>query len=440
MKKFICMVLAILMFTMSVSAATVDNKALDTLVIDGVTYAPLAKLAESMELSLVFEPGLAILYANENRLGLQLTIQDGAVRLPAEVNDIGDVTREHDDIVLPAPVKMIDSALYVPLRAVCEAYGARVYWTEERGAWVERARYNKPTLIRVGDGERQVVTMPEYFQAAKVIGDKIYYKNQTGVYSMDMSGENKEKLANAGSWSFKDNSLVVLENDGTLLMIALDGEERQVISDCAEQFMRLQDKLMLCVEKEATVIRDYEGNIVHTLGDSIYYFLDMKNDKFYYIDKQRQVAVSDNPIGENATALTGTVYYATIVDGYIYYVGDGASLRRIDMQTNENQLVYGLALEYVETVGDKYLFNYYAETKELTDMFIANPDGSQLQPYSDTAMAANECLYANDGMYVLSYNDNRLYFVKNRKAEAVSEDTVNALVGFHDGWIYYVVG
>lgn len=439
MKKIISILLIFSILCVPVCAAEIDEQPIDSFMFGSVTYVPLARLCELLKLELVFEEGAAVIYANKNRLGLQLTVIDGAMSLPAVINDVGGIVREHDDILLPSPVRRVDGTLCVPLRAVCEAFGARVYWNETRGAYVERAKYNTPTLIRKNGDSRQVLSISEPFYEAAVRGDKIYYRAQSGVYVADLFGQNPKKLASGGKWLVTGERLFVLEEDDTLLTMALTDEEMNIISLSADQFMHLSNDRVLCVEGETTVVRDYAGELIYTLGEGSRHYLGTAEGKYFYIDKNQCIATAQSPDGAGETALTGTVYYAMLADGYIYYVSDGMSTRRISAADLSDTLVYGLALEHASTMGDKYLFNYHGEKAEDSNLFIAYPDGTGLVPLSDTPMVSEDEVFAEGGVFIHSFYDSTLYFVKDGTATKVTDDTVGALAGYHDGYIYYIV-
>jgi hypothetical protein len=179
MKKIL---LGILLFTLFLSifpnAAKIDEKEIQSTMINGVTMAPLSDIAKIINLDFSGKDGV---YSVKSRvdessdLYMQFSVSREKMDRAILKYSINGGKLKEEEITLSEKATFIDGKLYVPFRDVLEYFDARVDWTEEAGAYAYMKSYGKEVVVRTDGNVRQVVSDISGFEDITIIDGYFYY-------------------------------------------------------------------------------------------------------------------------------------------------------------------------------------------------------------------------------------------------------------------------
>lgn len=440
MKKLTAFILAFtLMFSALCLAATVENKEVPSYLDNGITYAESEALAKA----------LGLLYSNKNGVCTFLEPSDDPMALQFNLADPSIVTVQSFDgekdalklgktytEPLPVPVKESDGKLYVPFRYVSEFFGARVYY--DGTAKAERTDYYRPMLLRTNGSLRETVPVPEDFETALIAGDYLIYSAGKNFYRRSLKDDSKDEyLCRAGSTHLAGSHLFVLSG-GQLISVNIETKKSVTVCEDVTMVGYTAYDYAWCETARGVFIYDKYANIIDKITGTFFNAFDYHDGYVYYTDSSARLfkAKSD---GTEAELLAKAAYYPKYIDGYIYYNDLAENYRRVDVSTKEDIMVYGLNLEQLIKLGDKFVLNYYSPSGN-HKMYISNPDGTDFKPFaaSDIAAASKTFLY-KDGLLVRSFFDGKLYYAGNDFALKLSDDIPSSVVGVYGDFAYYVI-
>ncbi len=437
MKKILITILIfILLFAITPNAAKIDGEEIESTLINGVTMAPLFSIAEKMELDYSANEGAySVKSKGENYIKLSFERgKEGIAHLT--VCSEGMMTKS-EDINLPEKSTYIDGKLYVPFRTVLEAFEARVYWTEEEGAWAYRTDYGREIMIRTDGKVRQALPYPEEFEGIVLLDDNFLYIKNGWFVKKNLNTGEEAVLCKVGIPHKTKDKLFVMAQD-ELFSIDIESGEYVIIAKGVSMVGYTADDYAWCETDKGTFIYDKEGALISEITGRFDNSWDYFGTKVYYLDKMNAMYRA-NPDGTNEEFLIKTALYPKWIDKYIYYTDQSGSYRRFNVETKEDIMVYGLNLEHIFTLSDKYILNFYGDNGKC-GMYISNPDGTDFAPYGSEGVIAGitPALY-KDGIVTVNHVDKKLYYITKDEAIALTDDKIESLVGVYDGFVYYTI-
>lgn len=440
MKKIASLILAFtILFSSLCLAATVENKEVDSFLKTNVTYAESEALADA----------LGLLYSNKNGVCTFTEPCDDPSALQFNINDPSKVTilsfeGEKDSLKLhktfteaiKTPAEEYGGKLYVPLRYVSEFFGARVYY--DGSAKAERTKYYRPMLLRTNGTLRETVSVPEDFETALIAGDWLIYSAGKNLYRRSLKEDSgDEYLCKAGSTHISGDHLFVFSG-GQLISVNIKTKKQVTVCEGVTMVGYTQDDYAWCETLSGIFIYDKYANYIDKITGSFHNAFDYHDGYVYYTDKDARLfkAKAD---GSDAQLLAKAAYYPDYIDGFIYYNDTAANYRRVDVSTKEDIMVYGLNLERIINLGDKFVLNYYSPLGN-HKMYISNPDGTDFKPFSspDIACASKPFLY-KDALLVTSFFDGLLYYACEDFSVKLSDDSPSSVAGVYNDFVYYVI-
>lgn len=440
MKKLTALILAFtLMFSALCLAATVENIEVPSYLDNGVTYAESEALASS----------LGLLYSNKNGVCTFLEPSDDPMALQFNINTPDTVTVQSFDgkkdalklgktytEPLTVPVKESDGRLYVPFRYVCEFFGARVYY--DGNAKAERTDYYRPMLLRTNGTLREVVSVPEDFETALIAGDYLIYSAGKNFYRRALNTDSEDEyLCRAGSTHIAGSHLFVLSG-GQLISVNIETKKTVPVCEGVTMVGYTVDDYAWCETASGTFIYDKYANYIDKITGTFFNTFEYHDGYVYYTDSSARLfkAKSD---GAESELLAKAAFYPKYIDGYIYYNDIAENYRRVDVTTKEDIMVYGLNLEQIISLSDKFVLNYYSDVGS-HKMYISNPDGTEFKPFAapDLAAASKPFLY-KDGILVRSFFDGKLYYAGEDFSVKLSDDKPSSVSGVYGDFAYYII-
>lgn len=441
MKKILIGILIfILLFTISPYAAKIDGIEIESTVLNGVTMAPLSKIAELMDLDFTAKDGV---YSVNNRvdvevdLYLKLSFVKGQEDKAFLIYSLNGSDPYEEEITLSAKVTFIDGKLYVPFRDVLEVFNARVYWTPEEGAYAYRNNYGREVIVRTDGKIREVVSAPTNFEYITYFDEFFLYIRDGEIIKREVSTSMEENLGKSGKIHVSENKLFVMSG-GELWTIDLTTGEKKDILNGVTMVGYTVDDYAWCETEDETFVYDGEGTLIAEIKGEFENSWNYYEGKVYYRDMSGTMYRA-NPDGTGEEFLIKAALYPEWIGEYIYYTDLAGNYRRFHVETKEDIMVYGLNLEYVMTLSDKYILNFYGEN-EYYRMYISNPDGSDFAPYGGEGVIAGiKPIIYKDGIVTINQVDNKLYYITKDSAIALTDDKVKSFLGEHDGFLYYTI-
>lgn len=441
MKKIISLVLVMCtLFSGTAFAATVENSAVESYIHEGTTYAEISALAEALGLSYAEKEGRytltdsvispsALAFNINSPLSVTVMSYEGK---QGELKLVKSTEQE-----LSMPVRVTEGRVFVPIRFVSEFFGARVYYSDGETR-VERASYGRATLIRTNGTVRERVPMPEGFESAVIIGDELLYISGGSIYKRSLSEEGEDVyLCPAGRTHPVGDRLFVF-SAGSVSVVEIATGKSQKIADNVTMVGYTCDDYIWCeTEKDITVYDVYANKIAKITG-KFYNAFEYADGRVFYTDSSDKL-YSAKPDGTDVKALAKVAYYPDYYEGFIYYSDLAGNYRRVNTQTGEDSMVYGLNLEKLSVISGKFILNYYSQDGKHR-LFASNPDGTEFKPYSvaGLAAAAIPLSYLN-GLLVTSLADGKPYYATEDDAVLLSDDEPSLVAGTYGEWAYYVV-
>ncbi|MDP4134102.1 MAG: copper amine oxidase N-terminal domain-containing protein [Bacillota bacterium] len=440
MKKILLIITVfITTFTLSVSAAKIDNNEIKIAVNDGVTLVSASELAKLMDLDYKVDNSAYTLSDSGNSSNVSLTFTEGSKTVSVKSQDENGKVISNLEEELPVASKSMDGKLYVPLRYVCEAYGAKVRWTSEDGAVVERTSYKNPTLIKTDGNKREIVSMPEGFNKAEFTGNKMVYSDDKAIYTLDMETGKTEYVTSIGSWRVDGDYIYVIQQGSSFNSFNIKDKSEYKVAQNATQIGFTNDGNAWCVTKDGTYVKDVTGKTLATVTGDFNYAFEYADGYVYYLKANYELRRA-HADGSGDEFLAKAAYYPEYIDGYIYYSDMAENFRRVNAQTKEDIMVYGLNLEFrCKTKDGRHILNFYTPVSNDMRMFICNSDGSDFKPFSDSGVVANSVTEYDGAYYINNAIDGCIYMVKDDKTVKLSQDKVSSFCGVYDGYAYYVV-
>lgn len=439
-KRILSVVLAAVLLPTSALAATVENKSVPSYLSDSVTYAEAEALSQALGLIFSEKNGAVLFTENtEDPVALSLSCENP---LTATVmcfeGEIGglELKKTYTE-ALSSPITVRDGRVYVPFRYVAEFFKARVYY-EDGEARAERTKYYCPTLMRVNGEVRERVDMPEGFESAVIAGDSLLYIVGDKLYKRSLSAEGEDKyLCGAGR----------AHASGDKLFVFAGGEVSSVDINTGKAVLLCKDVTMVgytaedyawCEMQDKSVVYDKYGNFITAVTGEFYNAFDYVDGYVYYTDKSAALYRA-KPNGKESEVLAKAAYYPEYINGYIYYIDGAGNYRRVSADGKDDIMVYGLNLEVVAEKDGKHIYNYFSADGNHR-LFISNPDGTEMKPYSEEGMASlTKPMEYKDGWAIVSYAYSKPYYVTEDSAQKLSDDDPDTVVGAYGEWFYYVL-
>lgn len=441
MKKLFSFVLALcILLSGTALAATVENRAVESYISDGTTYAEVSSLAEALGLYYAEKDGRisltdnvtspsALVFDMNNPFSVTVMSYEG------KQGELKLIKSAEQALIMP--IQVTESRVFVPIRYVSEFFGARVYYSEGETR-VERASYGKATLIRTNGTVRERVLMPEGFESAVIIGDELLYISGGSIYKRSLYEEGADEyLCPAGRTHPVGDRLFVF-SAGSVNVVEIATGKSQKIADKVTMVGYTYDDYIWCeTEKDITVYDVYANKIAKITG-KFYNAFEYAGGRVFYTDSSDKL-YSAKPDGTDVRVLAKVAYYPDYYDGFVYYTDLAGNYRRVNAETGEDIMIYGLNLEKLSVLSGKFILNYYSQEGKHR-LFVSNPDGTEFRPYSAAGIAAAAVpLNYLDGLLVTSLTDGKPYYVTEDKAVLLSDDEPSLVAGAHGEWAYYVI-
>lgn len=441
MKKIISLILALcVLLSGTAFAATVENRTVASYIHEGTTYAEVSSLAETLGLSYAEKEGrLTLTDCVTSPSALTFDINSPlSVTVMSYEGKQGELKLvKSSEQALAVPVRVTDGKVFVPIRFVSEFFGARVYYSNGETR-VERASYGKATLIRTNGTVRERVLVPEGFESAVIIGDELLYISGGSIYKRSLSEEGEDVyLCPAGRTHPVGDRLFVF-SAGSVSVVEIATGKSQKIADKVTMVGYTCDDYIWCeTEKDITVYDAYANKIAKITG-KFYNAFEYADGRVFYTDSNDRL-YSAKPDGTDVKALAKVAYYPDYYEGFIYYTDLAGNYRRVNVQTGEDIMVYGLNLEKLSVLSGKIILNYYSQEGKHR-LFISNPDGTEFKPYSVAGLAAASLpLNYLNGLLITSLTDGKPYYATENEAVLLSDDEPALVSGTYGEWVYYVV-
>ncbi len=440
MKKCLTVCGIFLIFALSsftVGAAKIDDVEVTSFVKNGTTMAKASELADALSLDFTVSDGVYRLKKQDG--GEQaLHFQEG--RGDAALIDAYPSETAADEIPLEEPWAVVNGALYVPFRPIAEFFGARVYWTPEEGAFAQRTDYGHPVLIRTDGTDRTVLTMPDGFETALIAGDNLIYLVDDSFYIRPLSGGEASRLCAAGKTHLTDDRLFV-SSGGRVGCVNLQTLSYVPLFEGAVMVGYTADDCVWCESAEGDAfVFDGDGTcLAHVTVDfdeAFDYY-----DGFVYYLKDALTLYRARPDGSDSCRLAKSAAYPALIDGGVYYTDLAGNFRRVDVETGDDFMVYGLNLECMGRLdGQTFLFNFYAPSLDACRLFAAAFDGSLFHALGPTGLVLDRGLKPfRDGVCARSLVDAKLYYITADGAHALSDDEADVFCGVNGDFAYYIV-
>lgn len=447
MKKHVAVLCILLIFVFapqSLQAAKIDQVDVESFVSGGTTMAKASEAAEALGLTFIAQDGEYLLLSQgDEKEGLCFVKgREDAVFLRAYgLSSAGVPVLEYEEEhALSAPWCMANGALYVPFRYVCEYFGARVSWSEEQGALAQRTAYGRPVLMRTDGTRREMVAMPEDFESAMIAGDKLIYLAGDSFYIQPLSGGDAAYLCPAGRVHVSDGYLFVSSGE-SVRSIDLETLSQTELFTGAVMVGYTVDGYAWCENSEGEAfVYDGDGTcLAHVTGDLADAF-EYKDGFVYYLTDTLELHRA-RPDGTGDSPLAKSAAYPALIDGGVYYTDMAGNFRRVDVETGEDVMVYGLNLECMKVLHDgTYLFNFYAPKLEQCRMFASAFDGTLFRTYGSAGVILDACpALFREGLCGRSMMDGKLYYVTDEAALCLSEDFAAVFCGVYGDFAYYVL-
>lgn len=424
----------------SASAATVENSHVDSYMDGGVTYAEGAALASALGIDFSEKDGTLMLTDNcSDPMSLVFDIKTpNEVTVMSFEGLLGELklSGKHTEL-LGSSVRMKDGKLYVPIRFVSDFFESRVYYFEGETT-VERYGYHTPTLIRTNGSVRERIAMPDGFESAVVVGDELLYIAGDAIYKRSLSSDREDKyLCRAGRTHLAGDRLFVLSS-GELDVVNISNGTVEKLTDKVTMVGYTYGDNAWCETEDGTFVYDRYANKQAVITGEFYNAFDYDGGRVFYTDSAARLCVA-NADGSKEKVLAKAAYYPDYYDGRVYYTDSAGNYRRVDVETGEDIMVYGLNLEKIGISDGEFILNYYSSEGKHR-MFVSKPDGTDFRPYSapDFAAAAELVVY-HDGFLTVGFFDGKPYYVTENFAVALTDDEPTAVAGVYGEWAYYVL-
>lgn len=193
-----------------------------------------------------------------------------------------------------------------------------------------------------------------------------------------------------------------------------------------------------CETEDGTFVYDRYANKQAVITGEFYNAFDYDGGRVFYTDSAARLCVA-NADGSEEKVLAKAAYYPDYYDGRVYYTDSAGNYRRVNVETGEDIMVYGLNLEKIGISDGEFILNYYSSEGKHR-MFVSKPDGTDFRPYSapDFAAAAELVVY-RDGFLTVGFFDGKPYYVTENFAVALTDDEPTAVAGVYGEWAYYVL-
>ncbi len=442
MKKITAItIIFILLFSITSFGAFVDGKRLSEYKQGSYTMVSSKELADMLKLDYSFDgESYSLTEPSSNALGLKFykgnTDKVYHISYKGEKGSLKETSREEN--VLPCNFSFIDGKLYVPFRYVCEYFGARVYFDENKGAYAQRGNYYSPKLISSDGMVRSIVEVKDTIESAIISGNYLIYVSGDKMFKKNLETEKTSYLFKAGKAHASGNSLFVLSQGSVFLIDVESGKNIKLCENVNMVGYTEEDYAWCETLDEGILIFDNKGNKIENIKEKYAEAFDYKDGYVYYTDANARL-FREKTDGSIKEELAKAALYPVLKDGYVYYSDMALNFRRVNIETKEDMMVYGLNLEYMITLKDKYVFNYYSENGNYK-MFIANPDGTEFELFSggNVATMIIPILY-KDGILIKNVKDGYLYYAKKDGAQKISEDIASMICGVYKDKVYYIV-
>ncbi len=441
MKKIISLVLVLCtLLSGAAFAATVENMAVESYIHEGTTYAEVSSLAEALGLSYAEKEGRLTLtdcVTSPSALSFDINRPLSVTVMSYEGKQGELKLNKSAEQALSVPIRVTEGKIFVPIRFVSEFFGARVNYSEGETR-VERASYGKATLIRTNGTVRERILMPEGFESAVVIGDELLYISEGSIYKRSLSEEGEDVyLCPAGRTHPVGDRLFVF-SAGSVNVVEIATGKSQKIADNVTMVGYTCDDYIWCETEKDITVYDVYANKKAKITGKFYNAFEYADGRVFYTDSSDKL-YSAKPDGTDVKLLVKVAYYPDYYDGFIYYTDLAGNYRRVNAQTGEDIMVYGLNMEKLSVLSGKFILNYYSQEGKHR-LFVSNPDGTEFKPYSAAGLAAASIPieYLN-GLLVTSLTDGKPYYATEDEALLLSDDEPALVAGAYGEWVYYVV-
>lgn len=439
-KKVLAIVLAAAILPSSAFAATAENQSIPSYLSDSVTYAEAEALSGALGLIFSEKNGAVLFTENtEDPVALSLSCE---TPLTATVmcfeGEIGklELKKTYTE-ALSSPVTMHDGRIYVPFRYVAEFFKARVYY-ENGEARAERTKYYSPVLMRVNGRVRERVDMPEGFESAVIAGDSLLYIVGDKLYKRSLTSDEEDKYLFGAGRAHVSGDRVFVFAGGEVSSVDINTGRAALLCKDVTMVGYTADDYAWCEMQDKSVVYDKYGNFITSVTGDFYNAFDYADGYVYYTDKSAAL-LRAKPNGKGSELLAKAAYYPEYIKGYIYYIDSAGNYRRVSADGKDDIMVYGLNLEIVAEKDGKHIYNYFSADGKHR-LFISNPDGTDMKPYSEEGMASlTKPMEYKDGWAIVSYVYSKPYYVTESGAQKLSDDEPDTIAGVHGEWFYYVL-
>ncbi len=441
MKKLVAFTI---LFTMLLSfcsfGAKIDGEEIESTLLNGTTMVPLEDLARILDLD--FMPSSEqYAVAEKNDTPRMLNFPNES---PEKVysqnyirqNDGGLKLTYEQEMLLPESTVRIDGKLYVPFRFVAEYFGAKVYWSEEKGAWAYRTSYGEIAVIRTDGNIRERVALSGSVDSAVMVSDYLVIVRGNELIRVSLK-DGSEKVMGEGGKIHAEGDKVFVLGSGKVTLFDVESCESKTITENVVMVGYIEGGGVWCDKGDYAAVYDTEGNHVTDVTGEFQNPWEYQGGYVYYLTSRMEMRRA-KPDGSEDEELIKIALYPEWVDGYIYYSDSAMNYRRFDVETGEDIMVYGLNLEHVMCYKEKYLFNFYSDS--IRRMFISNPDGTDFKPFGSENLVVEEppVLY-KDGIAAKGLDDNFMYYVNENGALKLTDDEASVFLGVYEGFVYYTI-
>lgn len=442
MKKITALgLIFILLFSITSFGAFVDGSRIYDYKQGAHTMVSSEELAKSLDLIYSFDgESYSLTEPCSDALGLKFYKENNEkvyhISYKGEKDSLKELSREEKD--LPCPFAFIDGKLYVPFRYVCEYFGTRVYFDENKGAYAQRGKYYSPKLISSDGNERSIIGVGCDVESAVIAGNYLIYISGDKMFKRNLETEETSYLFKSGKAHASGDSLFVLSQGSVFLVDIETGKNTKLCENVNMVGYTEEDYAWCETLSDGILIFDNKGNKIETIKGHYAEAFDYKDGYVYYTDVNARL-FREKTDGSKKEELAKAALYPVLKDGYVYYSDMALNFRRVNVDTKEDMMVYGLNLEYMITLKDKYILNFYSEDGN-HKMFVSNPDGTEFELFSGGKIATviTPILY-KDGILIKDVKDGYLYYAKKDGAQKISEDLSSMVCGVYKDKVYYIV-